>query len=281
MNKMQAFGAGFPLEFSSCSNIKPKLFEWSADSQDIRVFIDSAIPTGLTVGKNKSTDKKIAWVCESRAIFHLMYPKDMWEKNLSILCESYDEIYVTDRQWCSHSDKIKFAFAGSNLPWIPIVDKIPEKTKLVSMVASPKKMTFGHHIRHIMAEKYKNNIDLYGGASGSPRVGFGQQPWPDKTETLLPYMFHIVIENDKYETYFTEKITDCFASGTIPVYWGAPDIGKYFNMNGIIQLTPEFDISALTPELYYSKLAAVNDNLNRVRNLETADDILYRLITKQ
>ena len=52
-------------------------------------------------------------------------------------------------------------------------------------------------------------------------------------------------------------------------------------MNGIIQLTPEFDISALTPELYYSKLEAITDNLNRVRNLETADDILYRLITKQ
>ena len=65
------------------------------------------------------------------------------------------------------------------------------------------------------------------------------------------------------------------------MYWGAPDIGKYFNMNGIIQLTPEFDISALTPELYYSKLEAITDNLNRVRNLETADDILYRLITKQ
>lgn len=279
---MQAFGAGFPLEYSSCSNIKPKLFEWSKDDQDIRVFIDAAIPTGINIGKNKPTDKKIAWVCESRAIFHLMYPEDMWKSNLDILSKSYDEIYVTDRRWCTENHpNIKFTFAGSNLPWVKIVDNIPQKTKLTSMVASPKKMTFGHTIRHIIAQKFNKNIDLFGGANGSNRVGFGKEPWPDKSETLNPYMFQIVVENDKYETYFTEKITDCFATGTIPIYWGSPDIGKYFNMDGIILLTPEFTIESITPELYYKKLPAVKDNLNRVRNLETADDILFRLITKQ
>ena len=279
MNKVQAFGAGFPLEYSSCSKIKPKLFEWSSEPQDIKVFIDSAIASGITIGKNKPTDKKIAWVCESRAIFHLMFPEDIWKNNLSKICDAYDEIYVTDRKWCSFSPKIKFTFAGSNLPWVKVVDSIPEKNKLVSMVASPKKMTVGHQIRHIIAEKYKNDIALFGGAGGSQRVGFGKEPWPDKTETLLPYMFHIVVENDKYETYFTEKITDCFATGTIPVYWGTPDIGKYFNSNGIITLSSDFDIKSLTPELYYSKIEAVKDNLNRVKNLETADDILYRMIT--
>ena len=55
-------------------------------------------------------------------------------------------------------------------------------------------------------------------------------------------MFSIAIENASYETYFTEKLLDCFATGTIPVYYGAPDIGDYFNKDGIIDLSEEFDV---------------------------------------
>ena len=33
-------------------------------------------------------------------------------------------------------------------------------------------------------------------------------------------MFSVCIENDVYDTYFTEKILDCFATGTIPIYKG-------------------------------------------------------------
>jgi hypothetical protein len=91
-------------------------------------------------------------------------------------------------------------------------------------------------------------------------------------------MFSIVIENDKYETYFTEKLTDAFVTGTIPVYWGAPDIGKVFNMDGIIELTPDFDPKTLTRELYESKIEAMADNFERVQNMTSADDILYQLI---
>lgn len=35
-------------------------------------------------------------------------------------------------------------------------------------------------------------------------------------------------------TYFTEKILDCFTTGTIPIYQGAPDIGDYCNAEGIV-----------------------------------------------
>jgi hypothetical protein len=76
-------------------------------------------------------------------------------------------------------------------------------------------------------------------------------------------MFSVTIENDEYETYWSEKILDCFACGTIPVYHGAPDIGDYFNMDGIILLTDDFKVSDLTPELYYSKMDAIKDNFER------------------
>ena len=148
----------------------------------------------------------------------------------------------------------------------------------MSLIASPKKSTKGHINRHAFAEKYKNHLDLYGGVLGSERFGYEKKPWGDKSKALNDYMFSVVIENDKYETYFTEKLTDCFATGTIPIYWGTPDIGNYFNTDGMVILNNDFDISTITPELYYSKLSAVKENFEKVQKLENADDVLYRLI---
>ena len=46
--------------------------------------------------------------------------------------------------------------------------------------------------------------------------------------------FHIAVENSQQKNYFTEKIIDCFASKTVPIYFGCPNIGDWFHMDGII-----------------------------------------------
>jgi hypothetical protein len=89
-------------------------------------------------------------------------------------------------------------------------------------------------------------------------------------------MFSVAIENASYESYFTEKIQDCFATGTIPIYYGSPDIGKFFNPKGIIILTDDFDLSQLTEELYYDKLDAVKENLEIVENFLINEDYIYK-----
>ena len=93
-----------------------------------------------------------------------------------------------------------------------------------------------------------------------------------KEEGLCDYMFSIAIENGQYETYFTEKLLDCFATGTIPVYLGAPNIGEYFNKDGIIDLTEEFDVS---DEIYYNKMDAIKDNLERTKKMEILEDFIW------
>ena len=85
-------------------------------------------------------------------------------------------------------------------------------------------------------------------------------------------MFSVVIENGVYESYYTEKILDCFATGTIPVYLGSPDIANHFNQDGIIQLSDEFEVSE---EIYQSKLDAIKDNLERVKQIEVLEDFIY------
>ncbi len=48
-----------------------------------------------------------------------------------------------------------------------------------------------------------------------------------KSETLGQYTFALCFENMILKGWITEKIFDCFFSGTIPVYWGAPEIEEY------------------------------------------------------
>lgn len=45
-----------------------------------------------------------------------------------------------------------------------------------------------------------------------------------KSETLASYRFALCFENMMQPGWITEKIFDCLFAGTIPVYWGAPDV---------------------------------------------------------
>ena len=56
------------------------------------------------------------------------------------------------------------------------------------------------------------------------------------------------------------------------MYLGAPDIGDYFNKDGIVDLTDEFDVSE---EIYYNKMDAIKDNLERAKEMEVLEDFIY------
>ncbi len=106
--------------------------------------------------------------------------------------------------------------------WIEKQDrKIYPKTKLISIIASGKKEAPGHRMRHDVIERFakEHNIDVY---------GRGYNPIGSKLTALKDYMYTIVIENESSKGWFTEKLIDAFQTGTIPIYWGAPDIYDYF-----------------------------------------------------
>lgn len=49
-------------------------------------------------------------------------------------------------------------------------------------------------------------------------------PALSKSETMARYRFAICFENSVLKGWMTEKLFDCFFVGTVPVYWGAPDV---------------------------------------------------------
>ena len=287
--KIRGIGLPFTHHQSSCSNRSPKNFTWTDTEQDIEVWVDMMIPKATKISKSK---RRYAWFCESRAIVPQLRQAFEQEDLLNDIIDSYDAIFTCDKELINKHEKIHFCFAGSNLPWITEDDyKIYNKTKLISFVSSSKKMCKGHEIRHELYEKIKNQVDVYGDIVGVPfgkKFGCHQQgnpdkSWHDKSQALNDYMFSIVIENDQYDTYFTEKLTDCFATGTIPVYYGSKSIGDYFNTDGIIFLEGDINnmkdiISKLNSTDYHNRSKAIADNFERVKNMKSADDMLYEKI---
>lgn len=271
---IQAIGAPFDLNASSCGKRVPKTFSWTSTPQKIKVAIDHALPGELS---NKNKENRFGWTCESRAITGHLF--NGLKNNIEAYKESYTNIFTYDEELVNLDPSFfKYCPPGSNTPWTPENDYgIHNKTKLVSFLCSNNSMTEGHRYRLSWAERLKDKVDMYGGACGSRQLGGHWYHHQPKTEAMNDYMFSIVIENYKMDCYFTEKITDCFANGVIPVYYGSENI-RYFDKNGIIKLTEDFDVSQLTPELYYSKLEFVKNNLEVVKNMPLSDDFLAQEI---
>jgi len=83
---------------------------------------------------------------------------------------------------------------------------------------------------------------------------------------------------------FTEILLDCFTVGTIPIFWGAPNIERFFNPDGILSFETVEEcrtiVSNLSWELYHSRSKAIADNLRRVSEYAITEDWIYNHVLK-
>lgn len=109
--------------------------------------------------------------------------------------------------------------------------KLPKKTKDISMVVSDLIITAGHRKRFAFVNKlighFKDRLDVY---------GRGFNPIPDKWDAIADYKYSIAIENNCFPDYFTEKISECFLSYTMPIYYGCPNIYNYYSPKSMINI---------------------------------------------
>lgn len=253
----------------------PETWWWETDPDaegcEASLYVNSAIRREMEQPDGRS-GKKIAWISESPAISEKFELSDFVRHNASAVATAFDEVLMCDRRLCALHPKFRFHPAASNLPWIHEYG-LYEKSRLCSMFLSPKKIVPAHHFRHQIAERYQDSVDFFGGP-------FNSRHLLNKHEGMLPYRFSIAMENSNASLYYTEKLTDCFATGTVPIYWGTPDIGEIFDINGVILLDDQFDIGRLSEALYQEMLPSVRRNLEIVKGLESSFDELYRKYIK-
>ena len=156
--------------------------------------------------------------------------------------------------------------------------KLYEKSKNLSCISSNKAFLEGHRkrlefVKHILEGEYKNNIDMYG-------VGFNEIA--GKIEGLKDYRFSIAIENEIKTNWITEKLSDCFLTGVIPIYYGCPNVGDFFDLNGILTFSTKEELDSIIKditlngeEIYQSKLKSVKNNFKIVDKYSINMDQLY------
>ena len=232
------------------------------ESTDETFYTESLIDLGL---QDNTSAKKYGWLIEPR--WYNPMTRQI-KSNPQPYIEAYDFIFTHDKELLDLDPTFKFVFGqGSIIEEVGVFDK----SKLVSCIVSDLQMTDGHKLRLEIAKQIAESgqVDMYGKAF---------KYIPRKVDALKDYMFSFAMENDFYETFITEKVNDCFLTGTIPIYLGAPDIGDYYNLDGIIVMdidkdgTVSFDSEILTEEYYNEHLDAVKDNYNRALKRQTLED---------
>ncbi len=156
-------------------------------------------------------------------------------------------------------------------------NKIHTKSKMVSFVSSAKRMCPLHEWRYGMAKAIGAHLPTVD-------VFLGENGWQPIYKSLHDYRFSVVVENNIDKWYFTEKIMNCFATGTIPIYVGATEIGKYFDTGGIIMANDyvgkppiEFAqmLNSLTEQDYLQRYAAVVNNYELVQKFRSIEDYIH------
>ncbi len=110
-----------------------------------------------------------------------------------------------------------------------------EERKLLTQVSGRKKSKHKKElysqrlevIRYFQ-EREAGEFEFYGNGWDKEEFRDYRGAPADKYEALKNYKFSVCYENMRdVKGYVTEKIFDCFATGTIPIYWGASNITDF------------------------------------------------------
>ena len=250
---------------------KPKKIEYIRNQTDwdgITLFTNNCLDKVLTV----NSKVKIAWMIEAKAIFPSSY------ENLMELEDKFDYI-ITYYEDLLQRDSKKYLPYLMGCCRIPEEDqKIYEKTKLISHLVTRQMTTKPHQFRHQLAsflEQTHYPVTIFGP---------NHTPYPTKLDAHKDFMFSIIIMNSSENFFVTEWLIDCFLCGTVPIFYGCPDIGRFFNIDGIIQIKEYSDIldilSSLNAEMYASKREAIAENFEKAKAFQCPDDLVAEVLLK-
>lgn len=144
--------------------------------------------------------------------------------------------------------------------WVPDWKELQiDKTAMCSLIASAKRDSTGHKLRHSVAEWVQSNglnVDI---------MGRGYTPFERKADGLAPYRYSVVIENVQEPNYFSEKLLDAVFCNTVPIYWGCPNIERFVDPAGIIQCNSEADVRAAIASMSNEDFETRLPNLKRLQ----------------
>ncbi len=170
-----------------------------------------------------------------------------------------------------------FIFYPFGSCWLEPKDrKFYNKSKLISIVCSGKRNVPDHFKRHELIQRWGNHIDV---------MGRGYTPIDNILDGLKDYAFHIAMENMRRDFHFSEKLINPIMTGTIPIYWGMPSIGDYFDTRGMIIMNDIEDFpkiyNELGEKLYKDMLPYARTNFEMAKQYTFQENWMYENIFKK
>jgi Glycosyltransferase family 10 (fucosyltransferase) C-term len=128
---------------------------------------------------------------------------------------------------------IPYIFSNEIVPWLFLNKTYDEvssdidqalKTKELCIMSSNANFIPGHRTRYAFTNQlighFKDRVQTY---------GRGFAPFDCKFDILKNYKYCIAIENCSMEDYFTEKLNECYLCESFPIYYGCPNLEKYYD----------------------------------------------------
>jgi hypothetical protein len=178
----------------------------------------------------------------AETIFPVGYFDYPWGKNF---LSQFDSIYspgvITGSNVIYSSPFLPWMFSGNhgsdfaNLQSDQLISKEEALLKKVSnkllIICSNKQETELQRLRYKFAVELKKRL-------GEKVVWFGSgvQPINKKSDAILPYKYHLVMENQIRPGLFSEKLYDAFIGLSLPFYCGAPDVASKFPDMSLVNL---------------------------------------------
>lgn len=256
-NSMRVYGY-----YTSTDNVRPSVLKWvkGEDRDMVSVFTDRMLWHVM----NSEAAMKVAWIIEPREVFGSQPHRDVVK-----LEHQFDLIFTHDKRLLKRGDKYKLAPWGGC--WIPEEDWAiyPKKIVKPSLIASNKTMTQGHNLRHVIAREFGDRVDMVG--------HHPYRPIKNKLEVLCDRAFAVVVMNAREENWFSELLIDTLVTGTVPIFWGCPNIADYFDVRGFLSFSnlDQLDdiLDNLSMELYDSMKTAIINNFEEAKRYKSTDDL--------
>jgi hypothetical protein len=202
-------------------------------NEDTVFYTDDSLSYAVT----DQCKQKIAWLLEPFDLQPHAYSFVFSNQNLFDIVLSHNREFIKSLQ---NSEWVPFGGC-----WIKEEDQqVYHKSRLASIIASSKNWMPGHQLRHSVISSAPSYLDV---------AGRGYREMEYKLEMLKDHCFHVVIENTRIPGYFTEKLIDSFMTGTVPIYWGDPDIEKVFDTRGMIICKNQFEILSALNSISFEK----------------------------
>lgn len=210
---------GFDVYITEVSDKSPLLKDPS-----VKYFIwQNPFPKRLAHLTHIPKDKSMLWLWEPKTVMPGSYSNRMHQR--------FKRVYTWDDTLVDGVHYFKF-----NYPHLqPMQKKLTPfcERKFCCLINANKHARSGYSpwkdyyaerrkVLQFFANLNTHELDLFGKGWGSHPLNRGTVP--DKFKALGKYKFCICYENTNTPGYVTEKILDCFTSGTVPVYLGAENI---------------------------------------------------------